>query len=158
TNGGSDRRQAQIPTTDMVQEVRVESSNFDAATGHGTGLQLSLMTRAGTNTVRGSANYQHWTNELNAMNASQKQVFATSPATEAAWKKGRSHQFVGTVGGPLSIKNIVDGHNKLFYFGSFSTSNEHIPGRNQPMVTIPTRNHLNGDFSDLLQLPNADQY
>ena len=76
TNGGSDRRQAQMPTTDMIEEVRVETSNFDAGQGHGTGVQISLMTRAGTNAYRGSADYQHWTNKLNAMNATQKATFA----------------------------------------------------------------------------------
>ena len=41
----------------------------------------------------------------------------------------------------------------LLLRAAISTSNETIPGRNQPTVTIPTRNHLDGDFSDLLQLP-----
>ena len=158
TNGGSDRRQAQMPTTDMVEEVRVESGNFDASQGHGTGLQISMMTRAGTNAWKGSGDYQHWTNTLNAMNASQKTTFASSPETGAAWKKGRSHQFVGTFGGPLSIPKVVDGHNKLFFFGSYSTSNETIPGRNQPTVTVPSAKHLSGDFSDLLLLPSPTQY
>ena len=158
TNGGSDRRQAQMPTMDMIEEVRVESSNFDASQGHGTGLQISLMTRAGTNSYRGSADYQHWTNNLNAMNFTQKNTFAGSPETEAAWKEGRSHQFVGTIGGPVTVPKLVDGRNKFFFFASYSTSNETIPGRNQPQVTIPTSNHLNGDFSDLLRLPNASQY
>ena len=158
TNGGSDRRQAQMPTTDMIEEVRIETSNFDASQGHGTGVQISLMTRAGTNAYHGSGDYQHWTNKLNAMNATQKATFARSPETKAAWKGGRSHQFVGTMGGPVNIPKVIDGRNKFFFFGSYSTSNETIPGRNQPQVTIPTAQHLTGDFSDLLRLPNSGQY
>ena len=38
TNNGSGRRIAASPNADMIQEMRVESSNFDAAVGHGTGL------------------------------------------------------------------------------------------------------------------------
>ena len=45
----------------MIQEMRVESSNFDAAVGHGLGLQIAMMTRAGTNKQRGTVNYQYWT-------------------------------------------------------------------------------------------------
>ena len=56
------------------------------------------------------------------------------------------------------MPKLVDGRNKFFFFASYSTSNETIPGRNQPQVTIPTSNHLNGDFSDLLRLPNPSQY
>src|SRR6478735_1656905 len=48
-NNGSNRRIAASPNSDMIQEMRVESSNFDAAVGHGLGLQISMMTRAGTN-------------------------------------------------------------------------------------------------------------
>ncbi len=51
TNNGSGRRIAASPNSDMIQEMRVESSNFDAAVGHGTGLQISMMTRAGRQPV-----------------------------------------------------------------------------------------------------------
>ena len=53
TNNGSARRIAASPNSDMIQEMRVESSNFDASVGHGTGLQISMMTRAGANQFRG---------------------------------------------------------------------------------------------------------
>lgn len=46
----------------MVQEMRVESSNFDASVGHGMGLQIPMMTGAGTNAQRGTVNYQYWSN------------------------------------------------------------------------------------------------
>ena len=58
-NNGSNRRIAASPNSDMIQEMRVESSNFDASVGHGLGLQISMMTRAGTNQQRGTANYQY---------------------------------------------------------------------------------------------------
>ena len=64
-NNGSSRRIAASPNSDMIQEMRVESSNFDAAVGHGLGLQISMMTRAGTNKQRGTVNYQYWTNQFN---------------------------------------------------------------------------------------------
>ena len=49
TNAGNNRRMAASPNSDMIQEMRVETSNFDASQGHGTGANISLMTRAGTN-------------------------------------------------------------------------------------------------------------
>ena len=74
-NNGSSRRIAASPNSDMIQEMRVESSNFDAAVGHGLGLQISMMTRAGTNKQRGTVNYQYWTNKFNALTAQQKLTF-----------------------------------------------------------------------------------
>ncbi len=49
TNNGSDRRLASSPNSDMIEEVRIETANFDASFGHGTGLGISMMTRSGTN-------------------------------------------------------------------------------------------------------------
>jgi hypothetical protein len=54
TNAGNSRRLASSPNSDVIQEMRVETSNFDAAQGHGTGANVSLMTRAGTNALRGA--------------------------------------------------------------------------------------------------------
>ena len=59
TNAGSSRRIASSPNADMIEEMRVETSNFDAAQGHGTGGTIAMMTRAGSNTLRGTANYQY---------------------------------------------------------------------------------------------------
>ena len=73
----------------MIQEMRVESSNFDASVGHGLGLQISMMTRAGTNQQRGTVNYQYWTNKLNALTEQQKTTFDDRAKSE--FEKGRSH-------------------------------------------------------------------
>ena len=59
TNAGSGRRIAASPNSDMIQEMRVESSNFDASVGHGTGLQISMVTRSGANDFRGTGNYRY---------------------------------------------------------------------------------------------------
>ena len=71
-NNGSNRRIAASPNSDMIQEMRVESANFDASVGHGLGLQISMMTRAGTNRQRGTVNYQYWSNKLNSLTEQQK--------------------------------------------------------------------------------------
>ncbi len=58
TNSGTGRRLAASPNADMIEEMRVESSNFDASVGHGLGLQISMLTRAGASQYRGTGNYQ----------------------------------------------------------------------------------------------------
>ena len=58
TNAGFNRQLSTSPNADMIQEMRVETSNFDASNGHGLGNQISMMTRAGTNVTRGTVNYQ----------------------------------------------------------------------------------------------------
>ncbi len=157
TNAGSGRRIAASPNSDMIQEMRVESSNFDASVGHGTGLQISMMTRAGANQFRGTSNYQYWSNKFNELNPSQRLTF--SPAGKALYESGRSHNLAFTAGGPVVIPKLVNGRNKLFFFGNYSYVNDFIPGKNQASSTVPaSAAQLNGDFSDLLRLPNPAQY
>jgi hypothetical protein len=156
-NNGSNRRIAASPNSDMIQEMRVESANFDASVGHGLGLQISMMTRAGTNTQRLTANYQYWSNKLNALTAQQKSTFDDRAKSE--FEKGRSHNLSLTAGGPVRIPGLVDGRGKLFYFANYSLANDAIPGKIQGSLTVPANErHLQGDFSDLLRLPNPAQY
>ena len=64
-----------------------------------------------------------------------------------------------TAGGPVVIPKLVNGRNKLFFFGNYSHVNDFIPGKNQASSTVPaSAAQLNGDFSDLLRLPNPAQY
>src|SRR5688572_7704783 len=87
TNAGVTRQLSTSPNADMIQEMRVETSNFGASNGHGLGNQISMMTRAGTSVVRGTVNYQYWTNKLNALNAQQKMTF--NDVALAAFRAGQ---------------------------------------------------------------------
>src|SRR5207253_2393865 len=51
TNSSTGRRIAASPNSDMIDEMRVESSNFDASIGHGLGLQISMTTKSGREPV-----------------------------------------------------------------------------------------------------------
>jgi hypothetical protein len=156
-NNGSSRRIAASPNSDMIQEMRVESSNFEASVGHGLGLQISMMTRAGTNRQRGTVNYQYWTNKLNSLTEQQKSTFDDRAKSE--FEQGRSHNLSLTSGGPVVIPGVIDGRGKLFYFANYSLANDAIPGKIQGSITVPANEkHLQGDFSDLLRLPNPAQY
>jgi hypothetical protein len=155
-NNGFGRRIANSPNADQIEEVRIETSNFDASQGHGTGLTVSMMTRSGTNSLRGSGNYTHWNNELNSPSLQQKVTFAQDPRQEDAWRSGRSHIASFTLGGPLIIPKVVNGRGKLFFFANYSKSNDSAPGRLAGTSTVPAnRKHLEGDFSDLLLLPSG---
>jgi hypothetical protein len=160
TNNGTGRRIAASPNADMIEEMRVESSNFDASIGHGLGLQISMMTRAGANQYHGSVNYQYWTNKFNELNPSQR--LTLSAKGKALYDTGRSHNLAFTLGGPLALPfadHSKQGPHKLFFFANYSYVNDFIPGKNQISSTVPaSAAELDGDFSDLLKLPNSAQY
>jgi hypothetical protein len=85
-----------------VQEFRVESSNYPAEYGTGTGGQISVITKSGSNTLHGSV-FEYIRNDaLDARNA-------FDGATKS---KLRLNQFGASVGGPLQ-------KDKMFFFGSY---------------------------------------
>ena len=156
SNNGFGRRIASSPNADQIEEMRVETSNFDASQGHGTGLTIAMITRGGSNTVRGTANYTHWNNKLNSPNLQQRVTFDRDPRQEDAFRQGRSHIGAFTLGGPINIPGLYDGRGKAFFFVNFSRSSDSAPGRLAGTSTVPAnRKHLDGDFSDLLLLPSG---
>ena len=56
----------------------VEKVDFVTSVGHGTGLQIAMVTRSGANQYRGTGNYQYWTNKINELNPSQRLTFTPS--------------------------------------------------------------------------------
>ena len=159
TNAGNARNIATSPNSDMLQEMRIETSNFDASVGHGTGLGVAMMTKAGTNRLSGLAGYQAWTSRLNGANHFQKPILDADPELKKVFQSGKSTNMSYTLGGPIVIPKLVDGRNKLFFFANYSFVADLIPGNIQGgAITIPTEAHLRGDFSDLLLLPNPQQY
>lgn len=89
-----------------VQEFRVDSSNFPAEFGTGTGGQISVVTKSGGNQFHGSVFEYLRRDSLDARN------FFDNITPGIAKSKLTLDQFGGSVGGPI-IKD------KLFFFGSF---------------------------------------
>ena len=88
-----------------VQEFRVESSNYPAEYGTGTGGQVTVITKSGSNNLHGSL-FQYWRSD---------KFDAPNYFDEAAGlpkSKLSQNQFGGSVGGPLM-------KNKAFFFGSY---------------------------------------
>ncbi len=156
TNNGSDRRLASSPNSDMIQEVRIDTANFDASFGHSTGLGISMMTRSGTNQMHGSMNYQYWNNQWNAPKYFAKKNYydniaqARARGDEVTVRRlssqkinplGKSNNLANTFGGPVM-------KDKLFIFANYSWNHDDRPAVSQH--SIPTAENLRGDFSNLL--------
>jgi hypothetical protein len=87
-----------------VQEFRVDSNNFPAEYGTGTGGQINVVTKSGGNLFHGSV-FEFLRNDaLDAANFFDNIIGKKSPL--------RLNQFGGSVGGPV-IKD------KLFFFVSY---------------------------------------
>jgi hypothetical protein len=90
-----------------VQEFRVDSSNYPAEYGTGTGGQVTVVTKSGTNDFHGSAFEYFRDDALDRPNE-------FDPVVNGQQKKSnlRLHQFGASIGGPL-VKD------KAFFYGSY---------------------------------------
>jgi hypothetical protein len=115
-----------------VQEFRVESSNYPAEFGTGTGGQISVVTKSGGNKFHGSV-FEYLRNDaLDAPNFFDNIIGKKSPL--------RLNQFGGSIGGPVVGK-------KTFFFFSYEgyrlragvNSIEAVPGA-QSRICAPAPN------------------
>lgn len=98
------------PAPETIQEMRVNTSMYDAQQGSTSGAHIDMSTMSGTNSIHGSAYVHRGTDALNAAPYFYKQ----DPNIPANEKVPQLHRYTagGAVGGPI-IKN------KLFGFGSY---------------------------------------
>ena len=90
------------PNPDSIAEVRVISNNFSAVNGRGSGGQIEMITKSGTNQFHGGATEYFQNNTLADRNEFEGKV----PVF-------RRNEFGAYVGGPIV-------RNRAFFFGSFT--------------------------------------
>ena len=96
-----------------VQEFRVESSGYSAEFGTGTGGQVSVITKSGSNNFRGSAFEYLRNDKFDSRNYFDALRNADGTISSAGPKSSlKQNQFGGSIGGPI-LKN------RAFFFGSY---------------------------------------
>src|SRR5439155_14005512 len=140
-NMANGRRVAFVPPAGAVQEFKVETSSFDAANGHTTGATVNVTLKGGTNRLAGSAYTYYRSDKL-----AESDFFVKKNGTaksQVAYKRPGC-----TVGGPVVIPGLYDGHDRTFWFGAAEWLYDKFP---EPLPqTVPTEAMRNGDFSALL--------
>src|SRR5688572_25657614 len=74
STNGTDRRVSFMPSADVIDEFKIETSNFDASFGHSTGLNISMSTKSGMNNFHGSATHQYFNQRWNEASFFVKQA------------------------------------------------------------------------------------
>ncbi|MGA3129799.1 MAG: carboxypeptidase regulatory-like domain-containing protein [Terracidiphilus sp.] len=139
------------PQLDAVDAVHVDEFAANAALGDTNGGVVNITTKGGTNQIHGSASeYYNGSRPFEGL----PYQFAV-PTTSAPITSTHYNQFGGTIGGPIVIPHVINGHNKLFFFYAF----EGYIGNSPSTVptSVPTAAERQGDFSALLAYNAADQ-
>jgi hypothetical protein len=92
-------------TPDSVQEFRVTTANPDASAGRSSGAQIALVTRSGTNELRGAAYLFNRNTRFSANEYFNEAAGLPTPKLDR-------NVFGGALGGPVV-------RNRLFFFGNY---------------------------------------
>jgi Carboxypeptidase regulatory-like domain len=129
------------PSVEALNEFKVLTATIPAEFGRTSGGVESFAIKSGTNRFHGTAfnffrndklDANSWTNNFNGA------------------PKGRDHQndFGGSLGGPVWIPKLYNGHDKLFFFFSWEQYRNNLGKSN--VNTLPTADERAGNFSKLL--------
>ncbi len=127
---------------DMVQEVKVQSSNFAAEFGAG-GMNVSGVTKAGASKFHGEA-YDYWRDSKFSANDRSNTITGT-PKPQSKYNYPG-----GNFGGPLFFgDNYTKNHDKLFFFVGLEGQRQQVDSGSSYTRTF-TVAEKQGDFSALL--------
>jgi hypothetical protein len=117
-------------TQDSVQEFRVTTTNYGADQGQGSGAQVALVTKSGTNSLHGSV-YEYLRNTITSANdylVKQSELNIGLPNKPLQLNR---NIFGVSIGGPLR-------KDKLFFFANYEGTREREQQRAERVIPTPS--------------------
>ncbi len=131
-----------VPTVDSVQEMRVNTTMFDAEYGHSNGGAVTIATKSGTNDLHGTAYlFKRWA-LLNANTWQNDKNGVPKPGVNY-------HQWGYYLGGPVYIPKVYNGKNKTF-FSTWLESDFDVRDLSEE-ARVPTALERQGNFSQTIE-------
>jgi Carboxypeptidase regulatory-like domain/TonB-dependent Receptor Plug Domain len=135
-----------FPSADAIAEVKTLRGQYSAEFGRSASGQINVITKSGTNAFHGTL-YEFLRNDaLNANAWGSKLVVPFTPRT-----KLRYNDFGGTIGGPVWIPHLYNGHGKTFFF--FSDEARRFVQYSTGTNYVPTAAERLGDFTNAYYAP-----
>jgi len=130
---------------DMVQEVKVLTSDYAPEYGSSTSGQITMVSKSGGNTYHGAL-FEYARNK--SFNAAPWNATCSTPGCDRR-PPDIEHDFGANVGGPIKFPHLYHGtskHHSFFYFDweAFHQAG----GSNVPTLSIPSVLERSGDFRD----------
>jgi hypothetical protein len=143
------------PSVDAIEAMNVQTSNFAAEFGKAGGAAINYTMKSGTNQFHGSV-YNYYVNEfLHAGTPDTDWIDQSNAANNFRFdylagqhvrNRQRRNNYGGTIGGPIVLPKLYDGHNKSFFFFNFEQFRE-TQRVGTGIATVPTLAYRNGDFT-----------
>lgn len=172
-NNESQFRQIAIyPNPDSIKEFKIETSVPSAELGRAGGAIISTTLKSGGNEFHGTA-FEFYQGRFASAVPAQFDDFNNAPNAQGIRPRSIpnfvSHNFGGTIGGPIYLPNVgdggphlYDGRNRTFFFFDYAGQRGFIPATETDSVTnripVPTVRQRLGDFSQLLRPGTSRTY
>lgn len=141
-----------LVSTEAIQEFSIITSSADATFGRGSGGQINIITKSGSNQLHGSLYHYLRNNKLDARDFfNYGPFFAKDGARRSVVPPFKQNLFGGGVGGPIA-------RNKHFFFGNFEGFRQKL--EQTAAVTVPNADLINqvpGQMGRLFRLFYIDR-
>ena len=147
--GNGQSRVAFSPPVYSVKEFKIQTSSYDATVGRTIGALTNVNTASGGSGLHGEAHWWERNSFLDAANFfNNKNNTKRTPYGD--------HRFGASAGGPVWLPKLYNGRDKTFWYFAWESNRWSDSG--SLTATVPTAKQRQGDFSDLLKLPNGATY
>lgn len=126
---------AAFPNPDALQEFSILQNSYSAVNGRNAGAVVNMVTKSGTNQVKGVLYNFLRNDKLNTRN-----FFAAIPDPL------KRNQFGGTFGAPVKLPKLYDGRDRTFIFFATEYTRQRF-GQLASSAVMPTALERRGDFS-----------
>jgi hypothetical protein len=144
----SNNRAVILPSPEAVQELKVQASTFDAEVGRTGGGTFNTVLRSGSNELHGSA-----VGHIRETDWLANNFFANRAGQAIANQPYRDWAF--SLGGPVVIPKVYNGHNKTFFFASDESYRQELGSTT--VLSVPTQLEAEGNFSQTLTKSGTQQ-
>jgi hypothetical protein len=140
----------QQPSVESLGSESVMINDYSAQFGESGGGIFNYTSKSGTNRLHGTAYSYLYNEDLDA-----GQPFNYTSSGQKYNPVQRELEFGGSLGGPVVIPHLYNGHNKTFFFFAYEEYHN-TQTLNNGTITVPTTAYRNGDLSSNLLGPILD--
>jgi hypothetical protein len=140
---------AYVPPPGVVEEFKIQTATFDAASGSTPGAVINVSLKAGTNAVHGQSYHFLQNPKLNA-----NKFFSNKAGLPKAVI--RQNRWGTSASGPVYFPKLYNGKNKSFWMYGYEGIRDADP-RGTLTTAVPTAKQRSGDFSELLAIGSQYQ-
>jgi outer membrane receptor protein involved in Fe transport len=139
-----------ITNPDAVNEVAIQTADFSAEFGRAGGAVINQITKSGSNAFHGTADWVYTGSAFKALDHNDKIAHKFDPPRQV------ENIPYFSLGGPVVIPHIYDGHGKTFFFGAAQW--DRLFGQTTGQVRVPDASGVAVLQSLAGSCPNAALY